>query len=243
MRNQLSDQPRVISAATLTADALQREHRKRDQQRAKEREKMASSFAEKKMALRMKREAAVKAQAAAKQKANAEAMTRARNAAVAEKQRTSKQRAAEDADSRARMRRVLESEEAERNRANAEEYIKRMRDAWKASRAPKDHYAEWRNPDGIGSEEEDDDDENEDEEADLVDLTDEEARQAEARAARIAERDGVVQRILALSSNTLHDALGLPPGVSDAHVERSVRKMLRLLHPDFSINRESRTGQ
>ena len=239
LRSQLSDQPKVTSSATLAADALQREHRRRDLQRQKEREKMASSFAEKKMALRMKREATAKAQAAAKQKASVDAMTRARNAAVAEKERTSKQRAAEDADSRARMQRVLEAEEAERNRANAEDYIKRMRDAWKASRAPTDHYAEWReHGESSEEEEEEEEEETEDHEGGL-DPTDEERCVAVARAARIAERDGVVQRILALSSNTLHEALGINPGASDAQVEKTVRLMLRLLHPDFSINRES----
>lgn len=246
LRNTVTNQPKEVLPATIAAAALEREHRKRDKEREKEREKMASSFAEKKMALRMKREGAAKAAETEKRRANDEAMTRARNAAVAERQRNLKQRAVEEADSRARMQRVLDVEEAERNRANAEDYIKRMRDQWQASRRPTDPFAQWRGESGAdasdASEEEaivnicDADDDEQGEEGHFEEPTEEEMQIAKMRLERVAERDGAAQRILAMSSKTLHDALGLPASASDAEVDSSVRKLLRLLHPDYSIN-------
>ena len=50
------------------------------------------------------------------------------------------------------------------------------------------------------------------------------------------ERDAAARRILAHSSATLMDALGLDESASDAEVDGAVRRTLRLLHPDFSIN-------
>jgi len=44
------------------------------------------------------------------------------------------------------------------------------------------------------------------------------------------------RRILAYSSKTLTDALGLPHDATDTEVDSTVRKVLRLLHPDYSIN-------
>ena len=71
-------------------------------------------------------------------------------------------------------------------------------------------------------------------------MTEEARILAEVRAAKYAERDLAVQKIIAQNPKddpkTLREALGLTPGASDAEVERSLRKMLRLLHPDYSLN-------
>ena len=61
--------------------------------------------------------------------------------------------------------------------------------------------------------------------------------QAELRRARIRERDVAAKRVLAHSSKTLMDALGLEDDASDADVASTIRKLLRLLHPDYPINR------
>ena len=57
------------------------------------------------------------------------------------------------------------------------------------------------------------------------------------RSAKAAERDAAIKLILARGSRTLHAALGVGDGaVSDAEVKKRALKLLRLLHPDFSIN-------
>ena len=60
--------------------------------------------------------------------------------------------------------------------------------------------------------------------------------QALARKARAKERDVAARRILAHSSRTLMDALGLAATATDSEIESTVRRLLRLLHPDYSIN-------
>ena len=225
---------------------MEKEHKARAAQREKEREKTAAKMVDKKMALRMKREKAAKEREAAQRKATAAAVTLAREQSVAALASEKKQRANEDAVARARMQRVLEAEEAEKKRADAEEHIKRMRDAWRAARKPTDPYAEWREGGANAEDSEEEDDDEDDVEIDLTDaacaveaaeaMTPEEQLQAELRASRTAERDQAASRVLALSSTTLHEALGLGARASDAQIDRAVRKLLRLLHPDYSIN-------
>ena len=57
-----------------------------------------------------------------------------------------------------------------------------------------------------------------------------------AREAKAAERDAAVKRVLARSSRTLKAALGLRELASEAEVISSTRQLMRLLHPDFTIN-------
>ena len=59
---------------------------------------------------------------------------------------------------------------------------------------------------------------------------------AQHREAKALERDRAVRRILHRSSKTLKDALGLREAASDNEVATRIRKLLRLLHPDFAIN-------
>ena len=61
---------------------------------------------------------------------------------------------------------------------------------------------------------------------------------SESREAKAEERDIAVKRVLAKSAKTLKAALGLKPLASDAEVRKRVRQLLRLLHPDFSMNLE-----
>jgi hypothetical protein len=60
--------------------------------------------------------------------------------------------------------------------------------------------------------------------------------QGENREDKSAERDRAVKRILARSSKTLREELGMRPRAADAEVTACVRKQMRLLHPDYSIN-------
>ena len=55
---------------------------------------------------------------------------------------------------------------------------------------------------------------------------------------RMAERDAAVKRILAKQPRcrSLRQAVGLNLAASDAEVNKKVLKLLRLLHPDFSLN-------
>ena len=50
------------------------------------------------------------------------------------------------------------------------------------------------------------------------------------------ERDLAVQRVMSKNSKTLRDALGLKPLATDQQVSKTLRQLLRLLHPDASIN-------
>ena len=59
---------------------------------------------------------------------------------------------------------------------------------------------------------------------------------AESRAAKAAERDAAVTRILNKGNRRLRPALGVSVLLPDAEVQKQVRKLLRLLHPDFGIN-------
>ena len=58
-----------------------------------------------------------------------------------------------------------------------------------------------------------------------------------ARKLKAEERDEAAKRVLAHSSKTLMGALGLRADASDSEVDKCVRHVLRLLHPDYAINR------
>ena len=62
------------------------------------------------------------------------------------------------------------------------------------------------------------------------------------RMEKVRERDEAARRILAHSSTTLMQALGLEERASDAEIAKTVRRLLRLLHPDYSINLELDTS-
>ena len=62
-----------------------------------------------------------------------------------------------------------------------------------------------------------------------------------AREQRVAQRDAAVEQILSKESRTLHEALGLAgEAVDEAAVASRVRKLLKLLHPDYAINQALR---
>ena len=59
----------------------------------------------------------------------------------------------------------------------------------------------------------------------------------ESRSAKAVERDAAIRLILARRSRTLRAAMGLEAGMEDdAEVKKRALKLLRLLHPDFTIN-------
>ena len=58
----------------------------------------------------------------------------------------------------------------------------------------------------------------------------------EARGAKVAERDAAVERILAHGRPTLKEALGATPEGETLEQGTHVRRLLRLLHPDYSLN-------
>ena len=85
---------------------------------------------------------------------------------------------------------------------------------------------------GSGSEDSEDEVSSEEEESEEVDEA-----VAKYRDAKSIERDEAVRRILKKSNQTLATALGLQPGAPGAEVQKQIRQALRLLHPDFAINR------
>ena len=96
------------------------------------------------------------------------------------------------------------------------------------------------------SEDEGDDEEDEDAAADDESLAEWiTAEILETRGAKAAERDAAVQRILAHGSShgSLKTALGLPAGAPEAEVGSQLRHLLRLLHPDYSINQHLQEKQ
>ena len=62
------------------------------------------------------------------------------------------------------------------------------------------------------------------------------ATAADEKDARVAERDDAVRRVLLKSSTTLKRAAGLKYSASEDDVRKRVRTLLRLLHPDYSLN-------
>jgi len=252
-RHQLKDTPAAPSAAKLAADALEAEHRRRAEHRKHQGEETAERQAKARFAAKLKRDKEAKEREAARQKASAAAAAKARKKAELAQEAERQRRAADDADSRARMQKSLAAEEAERNFdpkvpmeayfKDAEEAARRMRDRWrraKAAATPSDPFAEWRGTteeegEDEGEEREGEEDEDEDE-AMVAGMSDEELAQVEARRVKMRERDAAARRILAHSSKTLMDALGLPESATDAEVDSTARKLLRLLHPDYAIN-------
>ena len=242
-RNQIKDEVPGPSPAKVAADALAADHRRRAQVREQENEKRACKQAKARFAARLKRERETKEREAARRKASAAAQAKTKRQAEAAAEAERLKRAEEDVDLRARMQKRLEVEEAERRGGlNAEEAAKRMRDRWQQARSQAweatDPFAKWRGTtvegdDGLAVE---DDDADEEELEDGNDLTDEERQLAAARRAKARERDIAARRVLAHSSKTLMDALGLEQAASDAEVSSAMRKILRLLHPDYSIN-------
>lgn len=232
------DAPSVPNPHKTTADQLAAEHRKRAQQRQQERDSLAKKQSKAKNAARLRREKEAKEREAARAKASASAATKARKEDEAAEEAERQRRAADEAELRLRMRKVLEGEDEERRR---EATAQRMRDKWRQWSAPSprnwetnDPFAEYRgelDDDGEGGEEG-----GGEEEALGDDATEEEVQLAAARKAKAQERDQAARRILARSSRTLMEALGLAEDASDAEVDSTVRRLLRLLHPDYSIN-------
>lgn len=246
LRWQVKDAPTAPSSAKLAADALEAEHRRRAAIRREEAEKTAAKQAQARLEARLRREKEAKAREEARKKASAGAAAKVKKAAEAAAEVEQQKRAADDAALRAHMQKRLDAEERERTKdVNVEEEAaKRMREAerrWREQqkRMPADPYAEWRGAKGARRAEEDDDDDEGEEEL-PEDATEEERLQLAARKAKAKERDVAARRILAHSSKTLMDALGLPETASDVEVDRTMRKVLRLLHPDYSINLASK---
>jgi len=228
------DAPSLPNLHKATADQLAAEHRKRAQQRQQERDNLAKKQAKAKNAARLKREKEAKEREASRAKASASAATKARQMDKATEEMERQRRAADEAELRTWMRKVLEGEDEERRR---EATAQRMREKWRQWSAPSPRH--WEPTDPFAEHRGELDDEEEEEEAEEAlggDATEEEVQQAAARKAKARERDQAARRILARSSRTLMEALGLHEEASDAEVDSTVRKLLRLLHPDYSIN-------
>ena len=204
-------------------------------------------------AAKIKREKEARERVAARKRASDHAFERARVDAAAEASAARAQYLAEERAARARLQKVIDAAEADRNPQMTEEELKaaakRMRDRWRAApppppRAQRDPYAEWRGTTGRSHRrrtahggDQDSDSEGGSDDCGLSEATtEEEVAQAMARKARVKERDAAARRILAHSSKTLMQALGLQATATDAAVESTVRRLLRLLHPDYAIN-------
>ena len=246
-RNLVKVEPAVPCAATLTADKLLAEHKARAQLREQENEKKATTQARAHFETRLKREKQREKREAARKRASVAAEAKAKTTAEKAEEEERRKWAADDAELRVRMQRRLDAEEAERN--SSEAAARRMKDRWQSSRqqaaeqraaeqrAPTDPFAEWRGTtvEGDGGAL-DEDEEAEDEEVEDDRLSEEERALAAARSAKGRERDVAARRILAHSSRSLMDALGLAATATDSEIESTVRRLLRLLHPDYSIN-------
>ena len=238
---------RPPSPARRAREAQATSARQRAMRAEEHSEDRAVRHAKAQFAAKMQRERLAKQRAAAVQRASAAAAARAsRDADDEERQRREGEAQACAAHERAEMRRMFEAQE--RHAAAAAAAARRMRERWRVPprrprppprRKPADPYAEWRGTVDDGTDEDDEPTESEDEddgeEAEQAE-TEEARQQAASRRAKVRERDEAAQRILAHSSRTLTDALGLRADASDADVARGVRSVLRLLHPDFPIN-------
>lgn len=201
---------------------------------------------------KLKRDKQAKELEAARKRASDAALARAKSEAAADaRNQRAKLDAAWDAASRAYMRERQQQEEFCDAAAG-----KRMRDKWNRewkapppppprnqshTRRPNDPFASWRgsvdSAKGRGGWEDEDEDEEVVDVSAGVEVTEEERQQAAARKLKAKERDEAAKRILAHSSKTLMDALGLRLDASDGEVDKCVRHILRLLHPDYAINR------
>ena len=241
-RNLVKVEPAAPCAATLAADKLAAEHKKRAQLRERENEKQREKQARSHFETRLKREKQREKREAARKRASVAAEAKAKTTAEKAEEEERRKWAADDAELRVRMQRRLDAEEAERK--SSEAAARRMKDRWQSSRqqaaeqpAPTDPYAEWRGTTVEGDDGAlDEDEEAEGEEVEDDGLSEEEHALAASRSAKARERDVAARRILAHSSRSLMDALGLAESATDAEMSSAVRKVLRLLHPDFSIN-------
>ena len=252
--------------AALAAAALAAEHKKRALARQAAKESLAEKHAKQRKAVKQRRQKEAKEKEAVRQKEAAAAAVKAKmeedaaNAEVSDADcpcmrltppadawsdpcmQEARRRAAEDAVARAMMRNVLEATDAPWNRERAEAAWRRRFEQAAASAVESDPFAAWR-----GSEDDDDDDDDDDdgegeEEAAAEELDEEGRAQAAQRAARVAERDEAARRVLSRESKTLMEALGLQESADDAEVDKTVRRLLRLLHPDYTINQALREG-
>ena len=206
-------------------------------------------------AARIKREKESRDRLAARKKADSLATELANRQAAAETAAARAKYIAEEAEARVRLQKVLEAEDEGRtprssrmSDAELKAAAKRMRDRWNAHRkasappcrAQTDPYAEWRGTSGpkISKPREARRTNDEDDEEEVVpeEATEEELALLMARKAKARERDLAARRVLAHGSHTLMDAIGLPTDATDAEVQTRVRQLLRLLHPDYSIN-------
>lgn len=223
------------------ADLMAAEQRQREMNAQQSREDTARKREKAAFTERMQRQKEAKERDAVRRKASEAASARASRERDEEAREREKTRKAKwEADARANIKRIFEAEEAA-----AAEQARRMRHRWKPPppppprkphRKPSDPYAEWRGSsfeEGVEAEEAV---EVTGEVEDISEATEEERQLVAARAAKAKERDDAARRILAHSSRTLTDALGLPTKASDTEVARAVRSLLRLLHPDFAIN-------
>lgn len=241
-RNLVKVEPAAPCAATLAADKLAAEHKKRAQLRERENEKKAALRERSHFEKQLKREKQREKREAARKRASVAAEAKAKTTAEKAEDEERRKWAADDAELRVRMQRRLDAEEAERN--SSEAAARRMKDRWQSSRqqaaeqpAPTDPYAEWRGTTVEGDDGAlDEDEEAEDEEVEDDGLSEEEHALAASRSAKARERDVAARRILAHSSRSLMDALGLAATATDSEIESTVRRLLRLLHPDYSIN-------
>ena len=232
-------------------DKLAAEHRRRAEARTAQAEQLAAKHASDKSAARTRREKAASERHAAAERKTQKAAAKARKKAVRVASKARTRELEEEAAARERMRKVLEAEAAARGRDRSHAaQAKAMRDRWKAYQEfCRQQAAGGRETGGAStgddsSSEDDDDDDDDDADADadgtdgggadLEEWVTDEIRQM--RSLKAAERDDAVKRLLASRSPTLEDALGIAQLDAGGEVARHVRKLLRLLHPDFGIN-------
>jgi len=249
LRNALRDQqtPTGPSPAKLAADALAAEQKRRARQLQEDLVKAEAKKQKEAFAARIKKEKEQREKLMAQKKMSDGAAERARVKATAEHKEHRAKFLQEEREARERLQKVLDAEElTPRGSRMSEEEIraaaKRMRERWSQkatpppARAPTDPYAPWRGSSSASTGRRAMAEEEEEEEKLAEGATEEEAEQFRARQVKAKERDVAARRILAYSSKTLTDALGLPHDATDTEVDSTVRKVLRLLHPDYSIN-------
>ena len=228
-------------------DKLAAEHRKRAEARTARAEQLSAKHAAESFAARTRRDKAATERQAATEKKKKKKATKARKKAVKMESAARARELEEEAAARARMRKVLEAEELARGRDRSQAaQAKAMRDRWKAYQefCRQQQAAGGRETGGSTGDDSSSDDEEEEEEEEDVDGNRDDLEEwvtdeiREMRLLKAAERDEAVQRILASRSPTLEDALGIAQLDAGGEVARHVRKVLRLLHPDFGINQK-----
>ena len=201
--------------------------RKQAQHRQDEIAKLAARRQKEAFAAQYKRQKAAREQRAANKKAYATSSEMARTKAAHDAQLL-RDRCFAEANTKFRRDEELRAAAARRARSQGNAGAPRARSR------PVDPYQKWR---GGSSSDWEQDEENEEAWPGMqAGATEEELELARARQAKAHERDITAQRVLSYSSRTLVDALGLGKGATDTEVESRVRKLLRLLHPDYGIN-------